>query len=165
RVMEEKGDLVGSIVLRAEAHESRGQINEALGDLETLKSIYPAYPGLKYEVERLEKRREQQNRVTAKAEWVRKIDRQLETGNYGGALEVLDKADADFASDPELVELRKLTEQGHGRSQRAEQMLAEGQQLYSDGKVDEGTERLREAQRLDERNPAVRTALRDALVE
>src|SRR5262249_34718217 len=93
KLMEEKRDLVRSIVLRAESHEERGQINDALSDLETLTTIYPAYPGLKYEIERLEKRRDQQHRAAAKSEWVRKIDRQLESGTYARALELLDRAD------------------------------------------------------------------------
>src|SRR5205823_3103954 len=82
KLMEDKRDLVRSIVLRAETHEERGQINEALSDYETLKSIYPLYTGLKYEIERLQKRREQLSRDAAKADWVRQVDRQLENGNY-----------------------------------------------------------------------------------
>jgi hypothetical protein len=165
KLMEEKRDLVRSIVKRAEGHEERGQITEALGDYATLQAIYEAYPGLKYEIERLQKRLEQRTRDASRAAWVRKVDLQLETGNYACALEHLDKAEADFPGNPELVELRRLTEQGFERARQAEQLLADGQRLCAEGRIDEGTAALREAYRLDDHNAASRTALRDILLD
>ena len=164
-LMQEKRDLVRTIVMRAESHEGRGQINEALSDFQTLENIYPAYPGLKYEVERLQKRRDQLARDATKAEWVRRVDRQLESGSYARALELLDSSDIDFANDSELIELRKLAEQAFANAQRAEKLLADGQRQWAEGAIDAGIATLREAQRLDERNPAVRATLRDALID
>src|SRR6185503_1594678 len=59
-VLEDKRNLVNSIVERARVHEAAGQITEALGDLETLRTIYGTYPGLAFERDRLQKRLEQQ---------------------------------------------------------------------------------------------------------
>src|ERR1041385_3693821 len=67
KLVSDKRDLVNSIVARSRTHEERGQINEALADMEVLRTIYSQYPGLQFEVERLEKRREQQSRDAAKA--------------------------------------------------------------------------------------------------
>jgi hypothetical protein len=82
KLVSDKRDLVNSIVARSRTHEERGQINEALADMEVLRTIYSQYPGLQFEVERLEKRRDQQARDAAKAGWVEQIDRQLGMGEY-----------------------------------------------------------------------------------
>jgi serine/threonine-protein kinase len=165
KLIEEKRDLVRSIVLRAESHESRGQFNEALSDFETLESIYPSYPGLRYEIERLQKRREQQGRDAAKAEWVRKVDRQRESGNHSRALELLDGAEGEFPNDSEFVELRRMTELNLARVRRAEGLTREGQRIYAEGDVDGGLKLLREALEADDQNSSVRTALRDTLID
>ena len=81
-------------------HEAGGQIAEALGDLETLRTIHGSYPGLAFEKDRLQKRLEQQTRDAARSRWVRQIDGQLEAGNYARADELLDMAQADFPTIP-----------------------------------------------------------------
>jgi serine/threonine protein kinase/cytochrome c-type biogenesis protein CcmH/NrfG len=165
RLISEKRDLVNSIVSRSRAHEERGQITEAISDLEILRSIYSPYPGLQFEIERLQKRREQQVRDSGKARWVEQIDRQLENGNYSRGLELLQTAQTEFPNDPELIELAKLAHEGHDRATQAEQLLAQGQELCGQGKIDEGLEMFRKARQLDARNPVVLSALRDMLVE
>ena len=163
--MVDKRDLVDSIVLRAQVHEERGQINEAISDFETLRSIYPSYQGLKFEIERLQRRREQQSRDAAKANWVRQIDRVREAGNFTRVLELIERAQADFPEDAEFIELQNLARQGFERSKRAEEMLAEGQRLCAEQEFDKGLEVLRQAHELDERNPSILAALHDAHVE
>lgn len=165
RLISEKRDLVNSIVARSRAHEERGQIPEAISDLEILRSIYSPYPGLQFEIERLQKRRDQQVRDAAKARWVEQIDRQREIGNYSRALELLQTAQAEFPNDPELVNLGKLAHEGNERATHAEQLLTQGQELCRQGKIEEGLETIRKAQKLDSRNPVVLAALRDMLVE
>ncbi len=163
KLLDDKRDLVNSIVERAKLHESAGQITEALSDLETLRTIYGAYPGLKFEKERLQKRLEQQTRDSARAAWVRQIDAQLQTGDYVRGAELLDKADIDFPGDAELAELRKLVAQGADRTARADQLVAEGQQLCAEGQFEQGVDLLKIALDLDDRN-SVRMTLRDLLV-
>ncbi len=163
KLLQDKRDLVNSIVERARLHEGSGQITEALSDLETLRTIYAAYPGLKFEKERLQKRLEQQTRDVARAKWVRQIDSQLQAGDYARAADFLDKADVEFPDDAELAELRKLAAQGVERASRADQLVAEGQQLCEQGQFDQGVERLRSALQLDDRT-GVRFTLRDLLV-
>src|SRR5262245_53079388 len=161
--MEDKRDLVNSIVARASVHEERGQISEALNDLEILQTIYSPYPGLKFERERLEKRLEQQARQTEKAGWVSQIDRHLEAANYARAIELLDSAGTKFPDDPESVALRKLASQGLARVHQAEQLFVEGQDLCARGELDRGIEILTTAIELDDR-PPIRAALCDVLV-
>src|SRR5215469_7411289 len=165
RIVSDKRDLVNSILARARAHEAESQFTEAIGDMEILRTIYAPYPGLQFEIERLQKRREQQSRDAAKASWVEQIDRQLGTGNYARALELLQKAKAEFTNDPELVELERLALQSLERATQAEELLSRGLQLCQDGQFDPGLDALRQAYRLDNRNPGVRAALRDNLIE
>ncbi|MFZ0731893.1 MAG: protein kinase [Candidatus Sulfotelmatobacter sp.] len=165
RLISDKRDLVNSIVARSRAHEQRGQIVEAINDLETLRTIYAPYPGLQFEVDRLLKRREKVARDSAKSRWIEQVDRQLGTGNYLAALEVLQKAEIEFPDDTELLELEKHAREGQERAVQAEQLLAQGQELCQQGNLDKALELYRQARQLDERNPVIRSALRDVLVD
>jgi len=165
RLMSDKRDLVNSILARARSHEQQGRINEALNDLETMRTIYSPYPGLQFEVERLQKRREQQAREEAKAGWIEQIDRQMEMGNYARALELLHNAQEEFPNDADLTELERLAQQSCERSTQAERLLARGQECCEQGKLAEGIETLCQARELDHLNPSIIAALRDALIE
>ena len=80
RSMREKRDLVASIVAKARLYEERGQFHEALGQWEILATIYEQYPGLSVEMDRIIKRRLQQERSEAKAKVIAQVDRQLQLG-------------------------------------------------------------------------------------
>jgi len=67
----DKRDLVNSIVARAHFHEEQGQFSDSLGDWEILRTIYNRYPGLNFEIERLEKRRENQSRIGGQSSLLR----------------------------------------------------------------------------------------------
>src|SRR5262245_27965077 len=163
RLLEDKRDLVNSIVERARVHESSGQFAEAISDLVTLETIYALYPGLGFEKDRLQKRLQQHARDTARAAWVRQIDAQLATSDFGRASELLDKAQVEFPDDAELAELRKLAEQGRDRAARADQLIAEGQELCAQGQFEQGVDLLNIALQLDDRT-SVRMMLRDLFV-
>jgi len=163
-LFESKRELVNSIVERARIHEESGLIQEAVSDLETLQTIYGAYPGLKFEQERLQKRLEQHTRDAERARWIRQIDQQLEGGNYPRALELLEKAYDEFPSDAELVELHKLAQQGLERATEAEKLITEGQALCGEGQYERGIELLKNSLQLDDR-PTGRLALCDVYVE
>jgi eukaryotic-like serine/threonine-protein kinase len=165
RLLTDKRDLVNSILARAQLHEKHGQLTEAVNDMETLRTIYGQYPGLELEVERLQKRREQQARDVAKASCIEQVDRHLEAGNYSRALERLQQAKGEFSDDGEFVELEKLAREGTERAAQAEQLHILGRGLCKEGKFEEGLDSLNRAFQLDERNPGIRAALRDSLAE
>ena len=96
RLVKDKRDLVNSIVARAHHHEEQGAFGDALNDWEILRTIYSQYPGLKFEVERLQKRREQQSRIEAKTRLVEQIDACLHSSDYARALGLLEQAAAEF---------------------------------------------------------------------
>jgi serine/threonine-protein kinase len=163
KLAEDKRDLVNSIVERARIHEQRGQISEALSDLDTLQTIYGVYPGLKFEKDRLRKRLEQHTRDAARARWVSQVDQQIDNGHWQSAIDLVEKALVEFPGDLELLELRQQAQQGIERAARAEQLANEGQQLCADGEFDQGVDLLKNALQLDDRS-TVRLTLRDVFV-
>ena len=165
RLVKDKRDLVNSIVARAHHHEEEGAFVDAINDWEILRTIYSQYPGLRFEVERLQKRREQQSRIEAKTRWVEQIDACMHSSDYGRALDLLQQAQAEFSNDSELAHLEKLASDGIQRSAQAHRLMAEGQELCGQNRAMEGIKLLREAYELDEHNALTRAVLSNALVE
>ncbi|MEK7407109.1 MAG: protein kinase [Acidobacteriota bacterium] len=165
RPARDKRDLVNSIVAKARYHEERGQFTEALAQWEILGTIYSQYPGLSFETERVIKRREQQSRSQAKVRLIEQIDRCLQTGDYRGALDLLGQAEREFPNDPELASLGEVARQAASRTTEAQQLLSQGRELCAQQRFEEGLQALRRAAQLDERNPLIRAALVDVLVE
>jgi serine/threonine-protein kinase len=165
KLTRERRDLVNSIVARARQYEERAQFAEAIGQWEILRSIYSAYPGIGFEIDQLQKRRERQTEDEAKSRWTEQIDRAIEAGKLERALDLVGKALEEFPNDVELSNLAALARKGVERSAEAQRLLEAGQKLCAGGRYEEGTERLRQASELDQRNPAIAQALANALVE
>ncbi|MGH9694136.1 MAG: hypothetical protein ACRD5Z_08350, partial [Bryobacteraceae bacterium] len=130
-----------------------------------LHNIYRQYPGLDFEIQRLDRRREEQAREEAKARWVEKVDRSMSSGEYDRAGDTAQHALSEFPEDGELTRLQKLAEMAQKKSQEAHALLEEGQQLCAGKNCAAGIEKLRQAMHLDEKNHAVRAGLVGALVE
>ena len=165
RLVQDKRDLVNSIVARAHLHEEQGSYGDALNDWEILRTIYSQYPGLTFEVERLQKRREQQGRIESKARLVEQVDTCLHSSDYAHGLDLLQSAAAEFPNDAELAELEKLAQDGVKRKTEAHRLMTEGQELCAQQKPAEGIKLLREAYELDENNSLARAVLANSLVE
>ena len=165
RLVQDKRDLVNSIVARAHLHEEQAAFGDALNDWEILKTIYSQYPGLKFEVERLQKRRDQQARLESRTQLIEQIDSRLHSSDYGRVFELLQVAETEFPNDEELQELQKHAQQGAERKTQAQQLITEGQQLCAQHKFSNGIRLLRQAYELDENNPLARAVLANALVE
>jgi serine/threonine-protein kinase len=163
RTLEDKRDLVNSIVERARLHEGRAQYSEAIADLDTLQTIYGSYPGLAFEKERLKKRLEQHTRDAARARWLGQIRQQLDTGDPQRAIELIEKAQAEYPDDEELKELQEAATQGLERSGRADVLFNEGQRLCSEGEFDQGVDAIKSALALEDRS-IFRITLRDLFV-
>jgi serine/threonine-protein kinase len=165
RLTEDKRDLVNSIVARAHVHEEQNLFSEALSDWEILRTIYSQYPGLKFEVERIQKRREQQSRSEAKARWVDQIDACIRTCEFARALDLIQKAEAEFPEDLEIGELKKTASESAQRADQAQALMTEGQDLCGQSRFTEGIALLRQAQALVENSPVVSSVLANALLE
>jgi serine/threonine protein kinase len=161
----DKYNLVESIVSRARMHEQQMQFGEALSQWEILRTIYDRYPGLSMEIDRVMRRREQHLRSEARNRWVEQIDRSLESRDYNRALELLLRAQEEHPGDAELAQLEKLVRQGFEKTAEAHLLLSRGQEESGGRRYEEAIATLRRAYELDDRNPAIRSALRDALIE
>ena len=158
-------DLVNSIVNKAKQYEQGSHFNEALGQWDILRSIYPQYPGLNAEAERLRVKREEQSREDAKSRWVQQIDQHLEAGEYEKAQMTVREAFAEFPSNRELASLEKLTAAALEKRAEADEHFAAGQQFCQDGSPHEGIAEMRMALELDPRNRSMRMALLGGLLE
>src|ERR1017187_3591440 len=165
RLVQDKRDLVNSIVARAHLHEEQAAFGDALNDWEILRTIYSQYPGLKFEVERLQKRRDQQSRIESRTQLIEQIDSCLHSSDYGRVFELLHGVAEEFPNDEELQELEKHAQQGVERKTEAQRLMAEGQELYGQQKAAEGIRLLRQAYELDENNPLARAVLANTLIE
>ena len=165
RLVQDKRDLVNSIVARAHLHEEQAAYGDALNDWEILRTIYSQYPGLTFEVERLQKRRDQQARTESKARLVEQVDACLHSSDYARALDLLQSSAAEFPNDAELAELEKVAQDGVRRKTEAHRLMTEGQDLFAQQNFADGINLLREAYELDENNSLARAVLANALVE
>jgi len=165
KLTRERRDLVNSIVAKARQYEERAQFAEAIGQWEILRNIYSAYPGIAFEIDQLQKRRENQAQEESKARWTEQIDRAIDAAKFDRALDLVGKALEEFPSDAELTNLGALARKGLERSAEANRLFEEGQKLVAEGRFEEGTAQLRQAVELDERNPVIAQALANALVE
>ena len=165
RLVEDKRDLVNSIVARAHSHEEQGQFNDALADWEILRTIYGRYPGLKFEVERVEKRRDSHSRTESKSRCTEQIDACLKSASYSRALDLLQQAELEFPNDTELVELKKTAEAGLSQTTEVQRLTTEGHDLCAQNQFTQGIQLLRRAHELDENNPVARNVLCNALVQ
>ncbi|HEY6346983.1 MAG TPA: protein kinase [Bryobacteraceae bacterium] len=165
RQVRSRRDLVDSIAGRARAAEEGRQFSEALGFWEMLRGIYPKYPGLDIEIDRLRKRREQQVRADTKDHSVTQIDQALAIRDYDKASSLAADALAGFPGDPELLSLAKHAQQAQARALEAVEKTNRGKDLHAAGSPTEALNLLREALQLDGQNTAVRAALVEILLK
>ncbi|PYS13561.1 MAG: hypothetical protein DMG15_10795, partial [Acidobacteria bacterium] len=161
----QRRDLVASIIQKVRNWEERGQYAEGLGQLEILRAIYPQYPGLDLETDRITKRRDQQAKTETRARWVDQIDRALTAGDFTHAADLLKSATADFPGDAELAAQERLARDGIERSLQALKIFEHAQRLCAQGELDTGLEELRQAQRLDEHSALIRAVLLEMLLK
>lgn len=165
RTVKDKRDLVNSITGKARYFEERGQFNEALDQWQILRSIHEEYPGLGFEIQRLQKRRDQQAREDAQANWVKEIDRHLESGDYDRAARSLESALKEFPADAELAELAKLVQKSQDAAKQSAALLSQARERIEAGAASEALPILREATNLDPRSAVIRKVLINTLIE
>jgi eukaryotic-like serine/threonine-protein kinase len=165
RLARDKRDLIESIASKAHVLEEKGQFAESLAQWEILQSIYDRYPGLAFEFERLKKRRDQQARSESRARWIEQIDQSIDANDYAKALSLVESAKVDFPGDGDLNDLEAIARKGEARIAEARTLLDNAKLLQSAGRVDEATETLERAVRLDRANPAINEALQSLLLD
>ncbi len=157
--------LVNSSVGRARQYESQGQFTEAANQWDVLRRIYPQYPGLDHEIQRLSRKQEQSAKQEAKASWLEKIDRTLNDGDYSGASSLVEAALGESPQDGEILRRKQQVEQAAQRSNQARDLLEQGQQFANGGNALKAIEKLRAARELDNRNQSIASALSTSLIQ
>jgi len=164
KLVRDRRDLVSTIVGRARQYEERGMFNDAEGQWDILRNIYPLFPGLDFEIERLARRKEEQVQVEAKARWMEQIDAHLNAADYAKAHAKIGEALGEFPQDQELMHAQSIAEQGLQRGSEGSALLKQGQDLCFVHQYEEGLVALRKALRLDPRHGLARAALIGGLV-
>jgi serine/threonine protein kinase len=137
RLTLDKRDLVNSIAASAQRLEDEEQFSDALSQWEILRTVYPQFPGLDVELERLSKRGEQQ-----------RCDETRE-----------------FPGDAEFEHVSKLINQGEERNAGTQALVDQGRAMRLHGRFEEAESLFRQAYEKDERNAIVRTLLVETLVQ
>ena len=158
-------DLVDSIVGKAHSFEDSGQFSDALGQWENLRGIHPQHPGLAVEIERLNRRRDDQIRLEAKAGWIVQIDQAIGVQNHSKGLGLIDEALREFPADQELLALGKSTKHFLERQREAEHKLVQSKELDESGKTEEALAVLREAFKIDPHSSVIRSGLLELLLK
>src|SRR6266516_4294230 len=129
------------------------------------RRIYPQYPGIDLEFDRITKRRDQQSKAEAKAGWINQIDRAVSTGDFSHGLNLLKSALADFPGDAELLAQERLVRDGLDRCLEATKVFESAQMLCAQGEFKRGLDGLWQAHRLDEHNPLIQAVLVENLIK
>jgi len=165
RQVRARRDKMNALVGRARMLEESRQFSDALGQWEILRNIYPQYPGLDIEIDRLKKRREQQMRADAKAHWVTQVEQAMAVNNYAKATALATEALAEFPNDAELLALQTQVEQSQQRTADAIAGAARGKELYEAGSTAEGLTLMREAFKSVGQNSVIRNQLVEILLK
>ncbi|MFL6415093.1 MAG: protein kinase domain-containing protein [Bryobacteraceae bacterium] len=164
-VIKARRNLVNDIVRRARHYESQAQFFEAGNQWETLRTIYREYPGLHYEIQRLERKQEEHLKNQARARLLEQVDGALVSNKFERARDLLSAALLTAPEDDELRRLMRQTEEGLENSRRVESLFLEGQQFVTEGNPALAIERLREACRLEPSNQRVTRSFSSVLLE
>ncbi len=164
KLISDRRDLVNAIVARAHQYEERGQFGDAISEMDILRNIYPLFPGLDAEMQRLARCQYEKSRFESKAGWIEQLDAYLNAAEYDKALALSGEALAAFPSDNELLQRKSLSEQGVARNADANALLKEGEDLCKAHNYQAGLAALRKAEQLDPRNRLARAALLSGLV-
>lgn len=163
--VEQRRNLVGSIVAKAREYEETEKFTEGLAQWATLESIYPQYPGLEFEIHRLKKREGLQRRAEKKMRRVEEIEAARRLGDWDRAEPLIADALDEFADDKELLELRSMLFAEKQKADEAEELFQKASVLLKSPQTcDEGLSLMEQAHEFNPRNLLIRSALLDALL-
>lgn len=160
----EKRDLVHGIVQRARELEGRELYGEALVQWETLRTIFPAFPGLAYQIENVRLRRQLVERMSRKNRWIMQITDSLEQADFEQGLRLLSPAVEEFPEDTEFKELRAEIHRQRNLANQAEQLIREANACLRDEEFTRGLGLLRTAYELGSKVKRAKTELIDGLL-
>ncbi|HEX4808410.1 MAG TPA: protein kinase [Bryobacteraceae bacterium] len=140
-LLHNKQVLLNAELARARDLESRELYEDALREWEGLRNLYPWYPGIDNDLERV--RREWELRTTAiRNNWVGRIHKALAVADADTASSILQQASLELAGDPVLADLRtKIEDVRQGQIRRSE-LASQGADAFRDARLADGAELL-----------------------
>ncbi len=164
RFLRNKLGLADSIVEAARGCEREERWDEALEQWNSLLTIYDQYPGLRTEIERVQRARDRA-RSEAVEQWARQVEQALNTGDLATAGEVLRQALSERPGEARLQALESRLREVEKKKARARDLLAQAQVASDKGQYAECQACLREAFQLDEFDPAFRKLVLTRLID
>ena len=141
KLVRQKRDLVNSICGRARHYASVGQFAEARNQWDVLRNIYPQYPGLDYELERLNREQQQALEEQAKADWASKTESTVLLDNSARRTGVSARVPAQVTPLVGNAVPEQASVNPRDKSDPADQLVAEIQRLNAAGRVREAFEK------------------------
>jgi eukaryotic-like serine/threonine-protein kinase len=164
RFIRNKLGLVDSILETARGCEREGKWDEALEQWNSLLGIYDQYPGLKKEIERVQRAGEAA-RSDAVEQWARQVEKALDAGDVATARKLLGQALSEQPGAARLQDLDSRLREIERKKARARELLAQAQAASERGRYAECQACLREAFQLDEFDPAFRKLVLTRLID
>src|SRR5215472_8125268 len=155
---------VEEIATRARTYEGDKSFAEAQQEWQKLRTIYPRYPGLDAELERVGFRRVDQERRQRKEKLTQQIHRNIDRREFQAALDAVADANREFPDDREIAALEALARSGMKTLEDAQALLRRGSELCAAGNFGEGLPALKQAYSLDRVTPAVGAGLVEGLL-
>ena len=162
-IARERRDRIQSIVEEAHKLEESGDFNGAFVRWEVLRKVYPRYPGLSFEIERLSRRRDSAARTETLARWQEQIDRCLQAEDCERALYLCQNALREFPEEQSLNDRLTAARRGIEVASSAQSLIAQAEAWIQQGRDDEGLKALREILEMPVRSSLVRVHLVDLL--
>lgn len=161
---QERRDAMRTHVAEARNKEERGQYAEALGHWETLKTLYPRFPGLDLEMERVRRRRDDQAQEEDRVAVVMELRRRLAVDELEEAVELAAEAQIERPDDPEIRLLSELARSRRVKAAQAAKHLNAGLEAQAKRDLEGAIREFRQAFETGEDQIRAKARLVDALV-
>ena len=161
---QERRDAMRTHVAEARNKEERGQYAEALGHWETLKTLYPRFPGLDLEMERVRRRRDDQAQEEERVAVVMELRRRLAVDELEEAVELAAEAQIERPDDPEIRLLSELARSRRVKAAQAAKHLNAGLEAQAKRDLEGAIREFRQAFETGEDQIRAKARLVDALV-
>ncbi len=146
------------IAEKARVLETRRDFQGALKEWENLGRIYPRFPGLSGQLNRLQSSLEKL-RAERKLAVIKKIEEALGSGAYNTSAELLKDAENEFPADDQIAALRLARERQLARVRDVEHLLDRAREASKHGRFDETADTLAEAGAVSREFPALRRSV------
>ncbi len=164
KITRNKLEMVEAIVAQARSHEAAESWEQALERWNELAAIYDRFPGLNDEINRV---RAAQARATASAiaRWRAQIEPLIDSGQFGKAQELLQRALTEIPGATELLELGRKLEELKKQQQLLRDLLNAMRELRKGRKWDEFEVHANQALELSAGDAASRKSVLERLIE